>query len=78
MPFGTGFDWWLGTQEGDLFQKKARLEVSGLLREAQMWRVTARISEKKKQTEVSDQTTKTPAVIVVVEFSAPLSKVVKR
>src|SRR6478672_4067213 len=28
---GTGFDWWLGKEEGLLFQKKARLEVSGLL-----------------------------------------------
>ena len=28
---GTGFDWWLGTED-NLFQGKARLEVSGILR----------------------------------------------
>jgi hypothetical protein len=28
---GTGFDWWLGTED-NLFQGKVRLEVSGILR----------------------------------------------
>lgn len=29
---GTGFDYWLGDKDSYLFQKKARLEVSGILR----------------------------------------------
>jgi hypothetical protein len=66
---GTGIDWWLGTEGDELFQKKARLEVSGLLQEPQ-WRANARLKEKKEQTKQSDRT-RTPASIIVVEFSAP-------
>jgi hypothetical protein len=29
---GTGFDYWLGDEDDDLFQWKARLEISGILK----------------------------------------------
>jgi len=51
---GTGIDWWLGTED-DLFQHKARLEVSGHLK-ATRSSVASRVSLKKKQTKQSDGT----------------------
>lgn len=72
---GTGFDWWLG-HEDDLFQKKARLEVSGILR-GDSAQIARRVALKKKQTRQSDSTD-LPAYVVVVEFSTPRSKFVKR
>jgi hypothetical protein len=71
---GTGFDYWLGTDDG-LFQRKARLEVSGILRGDEQ-AVQARVRLKKKQTTPTDGPL--PAYIVVVEFSAPASSVVKK
>ena len=75
---GTGFDYWLGTldtDEGQLFENKVRLEVSGI-RKGDSSRVKARIKQKKEQTKVSDG--QFPAYIIVVEFSTPLSDVEKR
>jgi hypothetical protein len=72
---GTGFDWWLGEQD-NLFQGKARLEVSGVLRGTAR-RVSRRVSARKKQTERSDASL-LPATIVVVEFGAPQARVVQR
>ena len=72
---GSGFDWWLGTEDA-LFQKKARLEVSGLLRgtDGQM---NARLAEKSKQSTRSDALA-IPAFVVIVEFATPQLKVRQR
>jgi hypothetical protein len=72
---GTGFDWWLG-EEDNLFQGKARLEVSGILRGSAS-QLNKRMAAKKKQIERSDSSGLT-AYIVVVEFSTPRAKVIER
>ena len=74
---GTGFDYWLGTstQTGALFQNRARLEVSGI-RAGTDSKVGGRVRQKLKQTERSNGSI--PAVVVVVEFGEPQSKMVKR
>ena len=72
---GTGFDWWLGSED-DLFQAKARLEVSGILRGTPR-RLNSRVKEKLEQTRRSDQST-LPAYVVVIEFGAPQGRVVLR
>lgn len=73
---GTGFDYWLGHPTGLPFQNKARLEVSGILRGTE-GQIAARMREKLKQTEASDETL-LPAYAVVVEFSRPRAEVGKR
>ncbi len=73
---GTGFDFWLGSKGDVLFQKKARLEVSGILKGSES-EVKSRVKQKKGQTQKSDNT-RLPAYITIVEFSRPLSRVVKR
>lgn len=72
---GTGFDYWIGTDNGDLFQNKARLEVSGI-RRGDDSSIKARVKKKIMQTETSDGFNS--AYIVVVEFSRPISQIVKR
>lgn len=74
---GTGFDYWLGTEDssGALFQGKKRLEVSGILRGDEA-RLRARVKEKLRQTDQSASVL--PAVVVVVEFSTPRSRLVER
>lgn len=75
---GTGFDYWLGTTEDNEelpFQNKERLEVSGI-RCGDNNRVRARVNQKLKQVETSNYSV-LPALIIVVEFSAPLSQVVR-
>ncbi len=73
----TGFDFWLGDKDNrqHLFQGKSRLEVSGI-RNGPKAAVESRVKQKMKQTEVSDG--KLSAVIVVVEFGAPVAKMVER
>jgi hypothetical protein len=72
---GTGFDYWLGDR-GDLaFQKKARLEISGIL--ANPKSLTGRVSRKERQTLRSDYT-QLPAYVVVVEFSSPAARITRR
>lgn len=71
---GTGFDYWLG-KESNLFQKKARLEISGILRGSNS-DVKARIRQKLKQTNRSDGVL--PAYVIVVEFGHPLAEVQKK
>jgi hypothetical protein len=73
---GTGVDWWLGSTDDPLFTRKARLEVSGIL-SGTAAQVDARMRLKIEQSKQSD-TTGLGAYIVVVEFSAPQSQVVKR
>jgi hypothetical protein len=72
---GTGFDWWLGTED-NLFQGKARLEVSGILRGTTR-RINSRIKARMGQTRQSDNLALT-AYVVVVEFGTPRAKVVQR
>jgi hypothetical protein len=49
---GTGFDWWLASQD-NLFQAAARLEVSGIMRGSAR-RVNGRLKERMAQTERRD------------------------
>jgi hypothetical protein len=73
---GTGIDYWLGRKNADKpFQDAARLEISGILQGSD-GQVKSRISTKKKQTEASDYGL--PAYVVVVEFSQPVSHLVKK
>ncbi len=76
---GTGFDFWLGKEEGedDLhLEDKARMEVSGI-RKGDESLVKARVNQKLEQVKLSDRLG-LPAFVVVVEFSQPLSQVVKK
>jgi hypothetical protein len=70
---GPGFDYWLGHDDG-MFQRKARLEVSGIQNGSE-GEVNYRAKQKLKQTEPSDNQG-FPAYIIVVEFNQPISKVV--
>ncbi len=75
---GTGFDYWLGKAQDNEelpFQNKERLEISGI-RSGDNSRIKARVNEKLKQVQPSNATA-LPALIVVVEFSTPLSRVVR-
>jgi hypothetical protein len=72
---GTGFDWWLGTED-NLFQGKARLEISGILRGTRR-RLESRIKARLGQTRQSDALA-LPAFVVVVEFGMPRAKVGQR
>jgi hypothetical protein len=71
---GTGFDYWLGTEE-QLFKNKARLEVSGIRRGDER-AIKARVKKKINQTKPSDGSL--PAFIIIVEFSKPVSAMVKK
>ena len=65
----TSGQYWLGDKDSVLFQKKARLEVSGILQgddTAMMNRFNAKVI----QTEQSDDTA-LPAYISIIEFSRP-------
>lgn len=65
----TGIDYWLGTRDNFLFQKKVRLEVSGI-RNGPDSMIRTRFAEKMGQSEKSDAI-KLPALIVIVEFNRP-------
>jgi len=73
---GTGIDYWLGHRSNLPFQRKSRLEVSGIYRESPTNTVKGRVRQKLDQAEQSDGLL--PAYIVVVEFSKPESLVTKR
>ena len=76
---GTGFDYWIGNFEDSKelpFQKKARLEVSGILNDSESV-FKSRVKQKLKQTDVSDFM-KIPAYVSVVEFSEPVASLVKK
>jgi len=75
---GTGFDYWLGPTDDDvsLFQSRARLEVSGI-RAGTETTIAARVRQKLRQTERTDGSL-LPAVVVIVEFRQPESRVAKR
>lgn len=77
---GTGFDYWLGSKdevEAFPFQEsKARLEISGI-RQGTKSQMEKRVREKFEQTKKSDHLN-LPAYVIVVEFSKPQAKMVKR
>lgn len=73
---GTGFDYWLGDDEDNLFQEAARLEVSGILK-GEDTHIKTRLRVKKKQMARSDSL-KLTGYACVVEFSRPQAHLVKR
>jgi hypothetical protein len=74
----TGVDYWLGSKvdELNIFENKARLEVSGIFKGNER-KVEYRTKIKLHQSKQSDSS-KLPAFISVVEFSQPQSKFVRR
>ncbi len=72
----TGFDYWLGSFDGLIVQDMARLEVSGIL-SGTTGKVNKRMREKIQQTGRSDHFN-IPAFVVVVEFSQPTIKIIRR
>lgn len=79
---GTGIDYWLGIGEhtsGTLPKDniKGRLEISGILKESKSNTLNMRINQKIKQAKKTDDT-KLPVYIVVVEFSQPKAKIIKK
>lgn len=73
---GTGVDYWLGPPETLPFQRRARLEMSGILHGSDS-DIRARVRQKLNQTRRSDKSG-LPAYVIVVEFSRPLAEVRKR
>ena len=73
---GTGFDYWLGIRTESTFQRKARLEISGIRRGDEST-VRTRMKKKLKQTAQSDEI-RLPAYAIVVEFGEPLAQVQKK
>ena len=74
---GTGFDFWLGAVDDPalLFQRKARLEVSGIGKGSES-DIKSRVNKKLKQITPSDGTF--PGYVAVVEFSSPHLHLVKK
>src|SRR5207247_1250542 len=68
---GTGFDFWVGDADDELFQNKWRLEISGDYTGTDN-ELKSRLRKKLKQTKQSDQIG-IPAVAVIIEFSSPKS-----
>jgi len=75
---GTGIDIWVTDNADDrgIFQRSARLEVSGILRDDEH-SITARLKQKLTQTKRSDHT-KLPAYVAVVELGSPEIRMSKR
>ena len=76
---GTGIDYWMGDEtDGPPFQRKAKLEISGILGVqggdgAVRRAVTARVNQKLKQ--VGRDADSLPAYVIVVEFGTPFAEV---
>jgi len=73
---GSYFDYWLARKGSFLFQDSARLEVSGL-RDATEAQIATRVREKTSQIDRSPHCA-LPGFVVVVEFSRPLARVIRR
>jgi hypothetical protein len=75
---GTGIDIWLtnNTDDRGIFQRSARLEVSGILR-GDNRAIATRLNQKVAQTQCSDNT-KLPAYVVIVEFGSPEARMIRR
>lgn len=79
---GTGIDFWISKKEFQkdqiaFYKREARLEISGILKEKTGNTINMRIGKKKKQITVSDNLG-LPGWIIVVEFSTPKSKIIKK
>jgi len=74
---GTGIDYWLGqgNEEIGVFQRSARLEVSGIFEGGEST-ISARLKKKLSQITQSDKTL-LPAYIAIVEFGSPETRLVK-
>ncbi|MGG6263783.1 hypothetical protein ACQ4M3_17805 [Leptolyngbya sp. AN03gr2] len=72
-----GFDFWLGSiaDSESLFQRKARLEVSGIRRGTETM-LQSRVKMKLKQITPSDPVA--PEYVSIVEFSTPRSRIVEK
>ena len=74
---GTGVDYWLchSKDERGIFQRTARLEVSGILKGGK-GKIGARLKEKLAQTKRSDSAG-LPAFVAIVEFGTPEATLVR-
>jgi hypothetical protein len=73
---GTGFDFWLGEKNNDqLFQRKARLEVSGIL-SGEKGELKTRTKQKLEQISPTDHIL--PGFVSIVEFGSPQMRVVQK
>jgi hypothetical protein len=74
---GFGFDFWLGSIDDTetLFQRKARLEVSGI-RKGTETIIQSRVKMKLKQISPSD--TVAPGYVAVIEFGTPEARIVEK
>jgi hypothetical protein len=73
---GLGFDFWLGAvDDAPLFQRKARLEVSGIRRGADS-QLRSRVKIKLDQIAPSDSVA--PGYVCVVEFGTPQARIVEK
>lgn len=74
----TGIDYWLGDESYAAFQRKARLEVSGIRQPGDHIvsdnLIMQRVNDKLLQTNQSDDT-QLPVFIIVVEFGRPVAEV---
>ena len=75
---GTGIDYWMGYEDGILFQRQAQLEISGILNAGGdvARAIRARVNQKLRQTERSSNSL--PTYVIVVEFGSPIAEVQKR
>ena len=74
----TGIDYWLGFKgkyPNRPFQKAGRLEISGIMTEAQANKVSTRSQIKLRQTTQSDYSS-LPVYIIIVEFGQPYASMV--
>jgi hypothetical protein len=74
---GSGVDYWLGDGKDlrGVFQRAARLEVSGILKGDEA-KIAARLKEKMAQTSRSDNTS-LPAYVMIVDFGRPEARFVR-
>lgn len=79
---GTGIDYWLGkgeytSEKLPTASRKGRLEISGILKSTKTNTINMRIAQKKQQAKKTDDSN-LPVYIVVVEFSQPKAKIIKK
>jgi hypothetical protein len=73
---GTFFDYWVGSEgKGELFQDRARLEVSGILNGDDK-KVEMRTTQKLEQ--VRQGKGRLPTYVAIVEFGRPKARVVRK
>ena len=70
-----GHDYWLGQEDDPLFQRKDRLEVTGILNGTED-EINARV--RKKLTQVKSIPWMKACIIIVTEFSRPASRFIRK